>query len=477
MRWRIQIAVVAAALAGVAFAQSRQTVPAITVAVLPFDNASKAPGLQWIGESFPEVVGERLTRPWLYAVPRGDRLYALDRAGVPANVALSRATLFRIAEQMDVDYAVLGEFNFDGQTFTATAQVLDVKHPRLSRELRESGPLVNLLEIETALAWDVLRELRPELDVSKQAFLAESPAIRLDAFENYVRGVLAGTRAEKVRYLKQALRLHPAYAQAMIQLGSAYYEAKDYEQAANWFSKIPSSDKLARQANFYLGLCAYYLGQYERAEAAFRLVASQLPLTQVYNNLGVVASRRGRRSALEYFQKAVTGDPQDSDSRFNLAVELYKAGDHAAAARQLREAIALRPSDSEARTLLEKLAAGAAKPVNADESAPISQAANTPAPPARAGVARAAPQLRIKSSYDESSFQQLALEIQNATEMRLAKTDARTHAAFHVERGRQLLKQGFAGEAAREVEEALRLDPYNSAAAALKQEIGKNSSQ
>src|SRR5581483_5465924 len=135
----------------------------------------------------------------------------------------------------------------------------------------------------TAVAWDVLRELRPELDVSKQAFLAESPAIRLDAFENYVRGVLAGTRAEKVRYLKQALRLHPAYAQAMIQLGSAYYEAKDYEQAANWFSKIPSSDKLARQANFHLGLCAYYLGQYERAEAAFRLVASQLPLTQVYN--------------------------------------------------------------------------------------------------------------------------------------------------------------------------------------------------
>ena len=161
MRWRIQIAVVAAALAGVAFAQSRQTVPPITVAVLPFDNASKAPGLQWIGESFPEVVGERLTQPWLYVVPRDDRLYALDRAGVPANVALSRATLFRIAEQMDVDYAVLGEFNFDGQTFTATAQVLDVKHPRLSRELRESGPLVNLLEIETALAWDVLRELRP----------------------------------------------------------------------------------------------------------------------------------------------------------------------------------------------------------------------------------------------------------------------------------------------------------------------------
>ena len=31
-----------------------------TLVILPFENASSAPGLEWIGEAFPEVLGPRM---------------------------------------------------------------------------------------------------------------------------------------------------------------------------------------------------------------------------------------------------------------------------------------------------------------------------------------------------------------------------------------------------------------------------------
>src|SRR5436305_9105517 len=111
------------------------------VLVVPFENTSKAPGIEWIGESFSQVLGSRMSAANLFVIRREDRVYAFDRLGIPANVRPSRATLYRMAEEMDVDYIVLGSYNFDGRTFTARSQVLDVKRVHLSPESVETGGL------------------------------------------------------------------------------------------------------------------------------------------------------------------------------------------------------------------------------------------------------------------------------------------------------------------------------------------------
>ncbi|MGE0405724.1 MAG: tetratricopeptide repeat protein [Candidatus Korobacteraceae bacterium] len=435
--------------------QGQAASSAAMLVVLPFENRSGAPGLHWIGESFPEVLSDRMSRPWLYTVARDDRAYAFERAGVPARAPLSRPTLFRISEQMDVDYAVLGSFTFDGETFSARAQLLDVKRLRLLPEQIESGPLVKILEIQTALAWNLLRQLRPDFDVTKEAFLAEAPAIRLDAFENYIRGILAGTREQKIAFLSEAVRRNPTYYRAMRELGKTHFEADQYRQAADWLSRIPPSDAGAREANFFLGLAAYHIGQNERAGQAFRFVASQLPLPEIYNNLGVVAYRSGQSSALQNFQKAIEADPQDPDYRFNLALAMTRGGDHAGAARQLRECLRLHPGDDEAETLLNTLSTPATAGTAADRAQPGSMTSVAGSLP----DAKLPP--RIKSNYDESSFEQLALEIQNVMELRLAQTDSATHASYHAERGREMLQQGFYAQAERELREASDLDPKN----------------
>ena len=244
--------------------------------------------------------------------------------------------------------------------------------------------MTDLIGIQTALAWDVLREIRPAFSEPRQGFVQRAPAIRLDAFENFIRGVVASGAAEKIRYLKAAVEINPHYAQAILLLGKTYFAAHDYEQAALWFAKLPSSDLAAAEADFLLGLCEYHLGHFDKASDAFKATAERIPLTEVLNNIGAAENRRGHlREAAEYFEKAVAADPSDPDYHFNLAVALYRKGDLAAAQRQLRETLSLRPNDSDARQFQEALAASLvpqAAPQVEPQAAPSAAPAATAAP-------------------------------------------------------------------------------------------------
>ena len=419
-------------------AQTETPRPTQILLVMPFENLSKMAGIEWIGEAFPEVLNNRLASNSLLPVSRGDRLSALDRLGLPSAAKPSRATIYQVAQELDADYVLMGDYRLDGGTLAVHAQLLDVGRLRLGPELTESGQLENVITLQTALSWDVLNSVGLPSKLGKDQYVAQFPTIRVDALENYVRGVLAASTAEKIKYLKEAVRLEPSRTMPMLQLGKTYYEAKDYESAIIWLAKVPPSDAHGNEAQFYLGLSALYAGHMDKAEAAFSSLASRLPLTEVYNNLGVAAARLGDRRARTYFEKTVQTDPNDPDYHFNLAVELYREGQVQSAARELRKVQALSP-EAEAKSFLEAITAG----TQASARLPLE---------------------RIKRNYDESSFRQLAMEIENATEVRLQKTDPAGRASFRVERGRELLEQGLVSEAEKQFREAVILDPANASA-------------
>ncbi len=424
--------------------------PVQTLLILPFENRSKSPGLEWIGESFPEILAERLASPSMYIISREDRVYAFDRMGIPVTTRPSHATKYRIAEQMDCDYMVMGDYNFDGLTFTARATVLDMKQLRESAMLEASGPLLKLIDVQTDLAWQLLKTMQPQSTISREEMIRSAKAIRLDSFENYVRGMLAATRQERVRRFREAIRFNPQYTLAMFQLGKTYYANREYESAASWLSRIPQADPKAGEAYFLLGLAYYNQGQFEHAEDAFRVTISKLPLPEVYNNLGAAALRRGQRSALQLLLKTIEIDPHDPDYRFNLALALYRFGDPAMAVKNLRESLARYPTDSEAGQFLDQIGGAPVGAAGESSGAPAAAIAKLPLP-------------RIKRNYDESSFRMLALEIQNSTKA-AHQPGGNSQTMYHIQHGTELLDRGLTADAENEFQEALRIEPASAAA-------------
>jgi len=421
-----------------------------TVVAIPFENVSPTPGLEWLGESFPETFQEQLNSPILYVASRDERLRAYDRQGIPAGIHPARATLYRLAEQMDVDYAILGSYRYsagasdDGARLTATAQLLDMRAQKLFPAVTESSSLADLGTLQSALSWDLLRLIRSDFPVPKEKYIAGVAPMPLDAMENYTLGILGQTAAEKERRYREATRLNPAFARAWLELGKTYYNEHAYELAITAFEQVQHSSPLSREANFYLGLAAYSRGDFAKSESAFEFVATRVPLAEVYNNLGVVVARRGQRKAADYFAMAIRNDPSDADYHFNRGVALTQAGDRTGAARELHAALDRRPNDAEAKTLLESLTpqAGGVIPSSAMVKMPSE---------------------RIKRNYEEDAFRQVNTQIGSWAEQRFSRSDPHAHARFHVELGRELLAHGFTDEAETEFRHAASVDPSSAA--------------
>jgi Tfp pilus assembly protein PilF/TolB-like protein len=444
-----------------------QTVAGRTMVVLPFENASPTPGLEWLGESFPETLYQQLNSPLLYVASRDERLRSYDRCGIPAGVYASRATLYRIAEEMDVDYAVLGSYSYNGARLSATAQLLDMRAQKLSSPATESAPLAELGSLQSALAWDLLRLIRSDFSQSKDRYIASVGPIRLDALENYIHGVIATKAAEREQHFREATRLNPDYSEAWLELGKTYYAQRAYEQAIAALSQIRQNGQQAsvvssavsgavvsgavvREANFYLGLAAYAHGDLARSESAFEFVAARVPLAEIYNNLGVVAARRGQKNAADDFERAIQDDPSDADYHFNLGVTLASSGDRTGAAREMRATLDRRPNDAEARMLLDSLAPGAGSSTPGD-IVPSSATLKIPAE-------------RVKRNYEENAFRQMTTQMEGWAEQQFARSDPRAHAHFHIELGKELMAHGFTTEADAEFRHAAAVDPSSTAA-------------
>jgi tetratricopeptide (TPR) repeat protein len=365
--------------------------------VLPFSNLSRNKNqvdrnLDWIGESIAEMVHEAVSGEGLLVLDRSDRTQAYTRLGIRPYALLTRASVVKIGDELDAHHVVYGSFEVTRQTAPAKstilirARVLDLRRLRQSDELVETGPLEDLASLQNRLCYRTLVELLPDARLDQQSFLAKRTRTRIDALENYIRGLLAADPAAKHRFFTQAARLDANFSPPCFQLGLYHWEQDAFREAALWFQRVRSTDSHYRQANFYLGICKYRVADYPAAEQAFQLVASTVPLNEVYNNLGAAQIRRSPSLALDSFLKALEGDQSDPDYHFNAGYALWKIGNFEVAAERFRAALDRVPSDAQAISLLGRC-------LKKD--------------PARPGDPRTEGLERIKEQYQEAAFLQL----------------------------------------------------------------------
>ncbi|MGB6192102.1 MAG: tetratricopeptide repeat protein, partial [Terracidiphilus sp.] len=375
---------------------------------------------------------------------RKDRLYALDHLGLPQNFQPSRASALKLAQTFDADSIVVGSFLMDGPNVVAEARVIDVPRLQMSAPVTSSGAMGDMISVFSSLAWKLSRQIDPGFSIAEETFIAAGRGVRLDALEQYIRGVTEADHDERLRHLRQAVLLSPDLESAWMALGREYYSAQEYDDAAAAFSRVGHNEPDALEAGFYRGLALLFSGHYPQAEKAFADVARVLPLAEVLNNQGIAVARQGHDGS-SLFIAAETTDPRSADYHFNLAVSLNRRGETAGAVAELTQALKLRPSDSEAQDLLKDW--------------------KNPTPPPVAGIAdqnteaKADPLERIMRSFNADAFRQATQMLDQMEASRLASLAPHERAVFLATQAKGYLDRGLLLEAERLYQTAVADDP------------------
>lgn len=423
------------------------------VLVLPFDNKSGQSNLNWIGDSFPYTLDQRLSSAGFLTISRDDRVYALEHLGLPEEFRPSRASTIKIAQTLDADYVVVGSYTVTDPGTPQTrievqAQVVEINQLRMSDPVQQSNALPKLYDVENALAWQLARRMDPHFAVAQQTFLSASSGVKLSSFENYIRGTGAATPDERLQRLQEAVAETPSFTAALLALGKEQYADRQYESAAATLAKIPQNVRLALEAGFYRGLARFNIAKYAEAQTAFAFVASRLPLPEVVNDQGVAASRQGK-DAVPQFQQVIAIDPNDADYHFNLAVGLLGRSDIPGAIHEVQAALKLHADDPEATELLSRLQATHGSTANLK---------------ALIGADGFDPTTRIRRTWSEASFRQAAFQIDQMRALQMATLPSKEQAAQYTQLGAQYLAQGLIPEAEQEFQTALKADTKNAAA-------------
>jgi tetratricopeptide (TPR) repeat protein len=398
--------------------------------VLPFDNRSTQPSLEWIREAAAELLSSRFASAGFSPVNREDRVYALDHLGLPEGFHPSRASSIKIAETLDADAIIVGSFTTDGANIVTEASIVDVSRLRMKPPVDARGKLTDMIAVFDTLAWKLTRQLEPSFNGAQETFVAAGAGLRLDAFEQYIRGITEPDQSERLGHLNQAVKLSPDFSPAWMALGREYYLNQQYDQATAAFARVGRNDPEALEAGFYRGLSLVFSGDYPKAEQAFADVARILPLADVVNNQGVAVSRQGH-NAIALFRQAIAADPDAADYHFNLAVSLRHYNQNAEAISELTECLHLHPNDSEAQSLLASW--------------------KNPTPPAATADPDAHPDPleRITRNFDEVAFRQAAQVLDQMNDAHMAQLSPRDRAIRLAASAQDYLNRGLLLEAER----------------------------
>jgi tetratricopeptide (TPR) repeat protein/TolB-like protein len=451
--------------------------------VFPFENGGASPRLDWLAEGLEELTIHALSAGGQQVYSRAGRTAEMERNGLPFSAKLSRASMLRVAQDLDADFIVFGSFTSDGKTLTIDSRVLRTDPLALFPSVHETGPLDSLMEMQSKVVWRLLSEADKSYRTTLAEFSKSQRALRLDAFEHYIRGLLANEDAPRLRELREASRLEPSWPDPYLALAETYFTRNDCATALSFLAHVPPTHDRYVEALFSTGVCRLQMNQPDRAEEVFTSLQTALAgaaknasqagssgadVPEILNNLAVAKVRQGKTTAAQAdLRRATDFDPDEDDYPFNLGLLAMENGDFVAAAAAFREASERKPDNPEDRALLVESLEKAGKKAEADQER--ESAAEALGPNALQSVhvdAKTESIFRLARIRTELDTTALRLEIaaSGSAANSVAVSASVDTSASHIRRGRQELAAGRLDSAENEFRGVLRTEPANAAA-------------
>jgi Flp pilus assembly protein TadD/TolB-like protein len=425
--------------------------------VMPLENVRRESSIYWLSEASAILLAEDLTALGSSALTRTERVRAFEELHLPVSAALSRATIIKVGHLAGATQVVVGTIERDNQDLIVRARMVRLDSGTLNPEVTERGALNDLF----ALFERVARRL---VGASAQV---PAPASRppLDAFESYVKGLLAESPEAQEKHLERAVELQQAYDSAWLALWEVRTEAERHEEALAAARAVPEGSTMSRRARFFAALSELELGRQAPAFDGFKALDSERAAPELKNNLGVVQLRRGpaheNGRATWFFTQAAEADPEDPDYCFNLGYAYALENDFPAAIYWLREVVRRDPSDGDAHFVLGVVLQARGSAVEAARERELArQLSSEYGQQTGSDVPRGLE--RIKETIDLRRSDRVESAIATP-----AARDQRELAAFHLDRGRRFFTERRDREALDELRRSIYLSPYQAEAHVL----------
>ena len=325
--------------------------PAVSLAILPFRNASGDASLDWLGPSLAEMLSTEVGQSAQLRTVSPARLHeVLQDLRIAPNTALDPTMLGRIAEFSSADVVVFGQYARFGDQIRIDATLQDLKHNRTVSLKADASSEKDIPNASDRLADSVRQNLALSRDVLKElkASSYQPTSTSVEALRDYDQGLLLLREGQNLQARDQfegAVLKDAGFALAYARLAQTHsnlgYDAEAElaaQHAVSLGQNLPEAEKyllVAIQAQITKNFPAAINAYENMAKVSPGNAEVQSALANLYEQSGDFAK------AGEANQKILSANPKDINAALAQGRLAIKTDNVQAAIDPLSRALSL----------------------------------------------------------------------------------------------------------------------------------------
>ena len=313
-----------------------------SIAVLPFDNMSDDPELEYFSDGLSEEIITALSSvPELFVIARNS---TFTYKGKPTKIQ-------QISEELGVQYVLEGSVRKSGGKIRITAQLIDaLKGHHLWAE-SYNRDIEDLFAVQEEITVKVITEMRTKVTGAPEMRFAAPCSMNLEAYLKYLKANKHFLRFNKAdntiarRLTEEAIALDPEYACAYSLLGGIHWMEVRFGSTGSPKQSFGIALKMVNKAieinpslgGIYGVLANIYhgMGQFEKSIAAAEKGLTRNPDSIIANGAMGRALRHAGRSedSIPFLKKTIRLDPLSTTYIPSLGWSYFLSGQYKEAVR------------------------------------------------------------------------------------------------------------------------------------------------